>query len=963
VDAARAALETYRRKRRFGDTPEPAGDEAAEAGRRFVIQKHWATRLHFDFRLELDGVLKSWAVPKGPSIDTTVKRMAVPTEDHPLAYATFAGTIPDGHYGAGRVVVWDRGLWQPLGDPHDGLARGELKFELQGERLQGRWVLVRMKHDRSGRDDKPAWLLIKERDEHARSVPELDPATLYEDGLPPAPPPGAASRKATAKLARRGGSAPAATPATPDSAPSARDSTPKPSRRRSTKPAARGKTALPEALAPMLATPAAQAPSDPDAWAYELKFDGYRVMLHVDAHGDARALTRNGLDWTRLMPDIAAAAARALPASSWIDGELIALDDEGRPSFDALQAALSQGTRHGRLVVRSRPAPTAAALPAVLRYAVFDAPFLAGTDLRAHTWTARRRALEAAFRAFRASDDDLTRLQLSEVFDVPVAELRAAAEALGLEGVIGKRRDSLYASGQRTGDWVKLKSVRRQEFVVVGHTPGQGQGEDPGSLALAEPAELAVAPGARGKAGWRYVGNVGSGFSVAQRRELRGLLSGLKASTEPTAAVVGETPREVQWVEPKLVVEVAYGAWTAQHRLRHAVFHGLRLDKSAGDVRHDGRDAPIEEAAMPSPSPAKTSRKSSAVPKAEASPSGPSARNATKATKATKAAKPRAAPAATAESSQPEAKPSHSPNTPNTPNTPLPKDLRVTHAGRRIDPGSGITKGRVLEHYARVAGLMLDHLRGRPVAILRAPQGIDGQHFFQKHLDAAAAPAGVTVLDPSLDIDHEPLIEIAEPRGLLEAAQLNAIEFHTWNARKDRIEQPDRIVLDLDPGEGVGWAELQDAARLVRTLVETLGLVPFLKTSGGKGLHVVVPIQRRLGWDAVKACAKAMSEHLARVFPDRFVAISGPKRRVGRIFVDYLRNGRGATTVAAWSLRARPGMGVSVPIGWNELDAVKAGDHWTLATIEPRLALGNAPWDGIAKAAASLREAQRRLGA
>ncbi|HEU4458047.1 MAG TPA: DNA ligase D [Methylibium sp.] len=832
-------LGEYRRKRDFNRTPEPSGDGASGASSRrkplrFVIQKHAASHLHFDFRLELDGVMKSWAVPKGPSLDPTVKRMAVPTEDHPLAYADFAGDIPEGHYGAGHVVVWDRGSWRPMGDAAAGFAKGHVDFELSGERLHGRWALLRIARKRDDEREAP-WLLIKQRDEHARAEGEFDPVAAWQGGLPPKP--AAAKRAATAPPPRK----PAA--------------------------AKRGANAavLAKALAPMLATPRAGAPAREADWAFELKFDGYRLLLRIE-DGEARCFTRNGLDWTAKLAPIAAAAAKSFPSGSWIDGELVALREDGTPDFDALQALLAmRGHRPAEAKGASSPS-----------FVAFDAPFLRGEDLRDAPWHARRAALLAAFKP-RGKAAGL--LRVSEVFDVPAAALLQASTALGLEGVIGKRRDSIYAAGRRSDDWIKLKGIRRQEFVVVGSMPGK-KGEDPGSLALAERA----ADGSL-----RYVGNVGSGFAAGQRAELNRRLA-RKPSPKPTARVEGEPARGVRWVEPELVAEVAFAARTSQGRLRHAVFHGLRQDKRAADVGVQGATA------MP----------------------------------ASKA--PRTAP---------------------------PK-LRVTHAERRIDAASGATKGDAVAHYARVAPLMLEHLRGRPVALLRAPQGVGGELFFQKHLEGEPV-GGITLLDPAFDPGHAPLVEIASAEGLLEAAQRNTIELHTWNGRKDRIDQPDRIVLDLDPGEGVPWSRMQEAAKLARAMVEELGLAAFLKTSGGKGLHVVVPIRRALGWDEVKAGAKLMSEHLARVFPDRFVAISGPKRRVGKIFVDYLRNGRGATTVAAWSLRARPGLGVSVPIDWSELAAIDSGAQWTLLELEPRLAIGNAPWDGMARAAKDLRPALRRL--
>ena len=806
---AENALADYRRKRDFDRTAEPTGaDRRRSATHRFVVQQHWARRLHFDFRLELDGVLKSWAVPKGPSSDPRDRRMAVPTEDHPVEYATFEGEIPAGAYGAGRVEIWDHGDWTPVGDPRAGLADGHLKFDLHGQRLQGRWALVRMKpreHER-----RSAWLLIKDKDRHATAGSAVPAA-------------GTGARRAPAKPAPI---------APPPSSP------------------------MPSSLAPQLATLVGEPPTPSTEWRYELKFDGYRLLARIE-HGTARLFTRNGLDWTAKLPMIAAALEKKSPADAWLDGELVVPNAQGLPDFGALQQALADSTPRGWV------------------YYLFDAPFMEGRDLRDQPLQTRRDALE---RWLRGRTSTKGPIRLSAILDHPTGDLLSSVCAMGIEGLIGKRLGSGYRSG-RSADWIKLKCGLRQAFVVIGYTRGNGRRDALGALALAiqEPGGL------------RYVGNVGSGIDAATFARLKSALTGLHSKSPP--ALTGTArPTRVQWVRPELVVEVSFGGWTAGRRLRHGVFRGLRPDKPAAEV---GLERPTRRVA--------------------------------------------AAAATTAAGV-----------------------VRITHPERIIDPGTGFTKRDLIAYYERVAPLMLPHLASRPVAMARAPDGVGGEVFFQKHLERAAI-AGVASLDPALDPGHASLLEIRSVSGLIGAAQMNAVEFHTWNARKDRIERPDRITLDLDPGEGLDWQSMQQAAHLLRTLLGELKLPAFLKTSGGKGLHVVCPIRRTHDWDAVKQLAKRMSGHLATTFPDRFVAISGPRRRAGKIFIDYLRNGRGATTVSAWSVRLRPGLGVSVPIGWEELDGISGGGHWTLANIGERLAVGDAPWRGYDKAAAGIGTALRTL--
>jgi len=833
------ALKNYRAKRNFDLTPEPAaGGEANEAARAFVVQKHWASRLHYDFRLELDGTMKSWAVPKGPSLDPADKRMAVHVEDHPISYNSFEGTIPPGQYGAGRVIIWDRGSWVPLGDPQLGYREGRLKFELRGHKLRGRWTLVRM-HGRQDERQEP-WLLIKERDGLERAAAEYsivealpDSVAAAADGLSAAPTAGSGGPPAGARPAR-----------------------------------------LPERLTPQLATLVDELPADPDRWVFEIKFDGYRMLARAEG-GQVRLITRNGNDWTGELSELAAALhAMDLP-DGWYDGEIIMPGARVPADFQALQGAFDSGRT-----------------ASIVHY-LFDLPFCAGYDLREVPLVERRAVLQ---RIVERRPQDTVRF--SAVFDAPPQDIVASACRLGLEGVIAKRRDSAYVT-RRSSDWIKLKCGLRQEFVVGGYTDPKGSRTGLGSLLLGVHDE---------RGALRYAGNVGTGFSDQALRELRARLSELHASTSPFAPQADLPPR-AHWVRPELVCEVAFGEWTRDGRIRHSVFHGLRDDKLARAITRET----ARHAAPPDHRARAGNRKG--------------------------AARPAAAPISVA----------------------LPADLRVTHPERVVDPASGTTKLDLVRYYGLVAPVMMEHLRDRPVALVRAPTGIGGELFFQKHMERYRM-AGVVQLDRTVDPDHPRLLAVAEPLGLLSAAQMNVVEFHTWNGVARRIGTPDRMTFDLDPGEGVPWPQIQEAARLVHGFLRELGLTAFLKTSGGKGLHIVVPLQPKFDWDTVKGFSLAIVQHLARTLPQRFVAKSGGANRVGRVFIDYLRNGFGATTAAAWSARARPGLGVSVPVRWEELAQLESGAHWTVATVQPRLVQGNEPWSEYARSRNALAPAMKALG-
>jgi bifunctional non-homologous end joining protein LigD len=874
------SLDQYWKKRDFGATPEPKG-EVARAGKAlsFVIQKHAATRLHYDFRLELEGTLVSWAIPKGPSLDPKVRRMAVHVEDHPLSYATFEGVIPKGHYGAGTVEVWDRGTWVPIEEPREGLRKGRLKFELHGEKLHGRWTLVRIEKTKGERQE--VWLLIKEEDDEARPAAEYDITEALPESV-------MGNGKAAKKMKKKDSpktQAKAAPSGIPEQAVPAK---------------------LPLSLFPQLATLVDAPPADEDGWIYEVKFDGYRVLARIDGD-DVRLFTRNGNDWTSRMKSLRDEIAKLGIASGWIDGEIVVMNSRGLPDFQSLQGAFDSSKTKD------------------IVYFAFDLPYFGGYDLRRVPLLQRRELLRSVFES-RATPS----VRFSDHFEGPAQPLLDGACRQGLEGLIGKRRDAPYSSS-RSSSWIKLKCTRRQEFVIVGYTDPKGSRTGFGSLLLGYNDE-------QGRL--HYAGNVGTGFDDNSLRSLTAQLKKLDTQKPPVA----EVPRGVKghWVKPKLVAEVAFTEWTSEGRIRHPVFHGLRTDKDPQAItRERVVDVPDDGEAA--------AKKSTRAGK---KPAGAAATKATAAaaTKKTAGAAAKKTAAAVAKNTA-------------TPTGGEVAGIKVTHAERVIDPSTGATKGDLVAYYERVAEDMLPHLVGRPIALVRAPQGITGELFFQKHGDKIKIP-GIRQLDRSFWPGHPAMLEIASKETLVGAAQMNVIEFHTWNSTIDAIDKPDRFILDLDPGEGITWKQLVEATRLTRQMLDMLELKSFLKTSGGKGLHIVVPIKPKWGYDEVKAFSEKIVVHLARTIPQLFVAKSGPQNRIGRIFVDYLRNGPGATTVAAFSARARPGLGVSVPVHWSELGKLKGADQWNIFTLPARLAKLRAdPWQDYGKVKQTLEKAAKLLDA
>ncbi len=845
------ALDEYNRKRDFAATPEPDGQARGRRAKRqeqalqYCIQKHDATRLHYDFRLELDGTLKSWAVPKGPSLDPKARRLAVHVEDHPLDYATFEGSIPAGHYGAGDVIVWDRGVWTPEGDPHEGYRKGKLKFILDGEKLSGAWNLIRTRME----GGKEQWFLIKSNDEAARPegdydiVSELPDSVLSDRTLIP-------RKRGKARSEAKGEEA----SPRPVKTPAPRRRSPNAANKADTELPGARPAALPDILKPQLATLVESVPEGD--WRYEIKFDGYRIMARIES-GKVQLFTRNGHDWTAKMPQQAEALASLGLESAWLDGEVVVPNEEGTPDFQALQNAFDVG-RSGSIV-----------------YYLFDLPYFNGMDLREVPLEARRAALGALV---ENADSELLRFS-ADFTEHPQSVLDSACQ-MKLEGLIGKRAGSPYVS-RRSNSWVKIKCKHRQEFVIVGYTEPKGARTGFGALLLGlynDAGELI------------YAGKVGTGFNQATLTNLHARLQPLVVKRSPLVKPAPAADvRGAHWLKPELMCEVAYAEMTRQGVIRHSVFHGLRTDKPASRITH-------ERPAAAADAPASGSR-------------GTTPRRA-----AGKAA----------------------------------AGLKISNPERVIDASIGATKLELARFYADVAPWALPHLRQRPLALVRAPEGIDGELFFQKHTEKLSIPH-LTQLDPALFPGHAALMTIDTPEALVSAAQMGTIELHTWNAVAPVLDHPDRFVLDLDPDPDLPWKRMLDATQLTQTLLDEIGLRSFLKTSGGKGLHIIVPLEPVHSWAQVKGFSQAIAQYLARLMPQQFSAVSGPKNRVGRIFIDYLRNSQGASTVAAYSVRARPGLGVSVPIHRDELGDLKGANQWTIRNLIPRLqAQGrDDPWAGI----------------
>jgi bifunctional non-homologous end joining protein LigD len=830
--ARRDPLKTYRDKRDFRRTAEPEPRLARGAGWQFVVQKHAARRLHYDLRLELDGVLKSWAVTRGPSLVPGEKRLAVQTEDHPMDYLEFEGNIPKGEYGGGSVIVWDRGHWTPVGDPHAGLRKGHLEFELDGERLKGRWHLVRMR-PRPG-EKKEQWLLFKARDEYAREASDpaiVDEATTsYLTGRKIEEV--AAAEELRADHAERTDVARRRKPEIPD-----------PGRLPGAK-----KGILPVFVEPSLAQLVDRPPKGKD-WVHEVKFDGYRIEARIDGRS-VKLLTRKGLDWTERFKPIADLLKKLRLGSALIDGEIVVEATSGVPSFSELQQALSAGQ-----------------MDRFICY-VFDLLYCNGVDLRNVPLIERKALLQKILEPIAGSAG----VRYSEHFEGDGATLLAHACQMGLEGIISKRANEPYRSG-RGEHWIKSKCVERQEFVILGYVPSTVTRGSVGSLVVGyhEGGKLI------------YAGRVGTGFSAGMARWLGQQLNKVKAAKpafgRPLPAGV---EKGVIWAEPRLVAEVEFRGWTHDDVLRQASFKGLREDKPPEEV--------VREKARGSK---------------------------TKDTKADSAG---------------------------------PSDVlgrfRLTHPERILWEGQGVTKQGLAEFCVDIADWILPHVVGRPLSLVRCPTGAMHQCFYAKHAWAGLAKA-IRPVDVG---EAKPMLAIHDLEGLIGLVQAGVLEIHPWGSTVENLEHPDRLIFDLDPGEGVAWDAMLVAAEETRQRLKDLGLESFLKTSGGKGLHVMVPIEPELDWDRVKAFTKTITDAMAADAPDRYVATMSKQLRRGKIYVDYLRNGRGATAVAAYSTRARPGAPISTPLEWQELAPAIRPDHFNIDNLRQRLTfLKRDPWEGFFK--------------
>jgi bifunctional non-homologous end joining protein LigD len=787
--------------RDFGQTPEPRGGKSAakkEDRLRYYIQRHDARRLHYDFRLELDGTLKSWAVPKGPSLDPHVKRLAVEVEDHPLEYGEFEGTIPEKQYGAGDVLLWDKGVWIPEDpDPAQALRKGRLHFRLEGEKLHGEWVLTRTRNN----EGKPQWLLIKRDDEESR--PGEGEITLEK----------------------------------PESVKRA------PGKRRRGK-----KSELPQFIAPMLATLVTEPPSS-GKWVYEVKYDGYRMLARISGD-EVKLFTRTGKDWTAKLPHLVRALEKLKLDGSWLDGEIVVPGTDERSSFQALQNAFD------------------ARSDANIVYYVFDLLFLDGKDLRRLPLKDRKSRLE---RLLKNKSQD--QIRFSAHLEGDAAQILAQACKLELEGLIGKEAESVYVSG-RSKSWIKLKCRQRQDFVIGGYTEPGGSRQGFGALLVGyhEPSGKLT-----------YAGKVGTGFDEALLKQLSRKLHLIKAEKSPFE----HPPKEkgAHWVQPKLVGEVAYAEKTKEGILRQASFMGLREDLPAKAVAEE-KAVPPQQAAAPAP--------------------------------------------------------------------------KITHPERLVWPSLGITKLELVRYCEEVGERLLEHLKRRPLSLVRCPDGAEGKCFYQRH-PLAHARAGDVLTFKREGSAKRAYMYVETLESILRAVQNGAVEFHTWGCTIPDVKHPDRFTIDLDPDPALPWRQLVEATKLTRALLDGLGLKSFLKTTGGKGLHVVAPIEPELGWDEVKEFTRGIAVMLTRARPDLFIDKMAKDRRGGKIFVDYLRNSETASAVAAYSPRARPGATVSTPLAWDELGATDVRGKFTVKTVPQRLKRQRKdPWSGYAKTRQSITAKMRR---
>jgi bifunctional non-homologous end joining protein LigD len=918
VDAMAHAmsLETYRKKRNFERTAEPRGRQSRRKGNSFVVQKHDARSLHYDFRLELGGVLLSWAVPKGPSLDPTVKRLAMQTEDHPIEYGDFEGVIPEGEYGGGAVLLWDRGLWEPEGDAEEMYRRGRLSFVLKGEKLRGGFHLVRT--GPAGKGGKNRWLLFKSKDDAAQ--PGSDDRILVErpesvqtgrDIASVAEDPDHVWTSKAAKSTTEGAKKRAARSAGP-----AADALSALSRH----PAAR-RRALPEFVEPELATLVAEPPDGGD-WLHEIKLDGYRILTRIE-RGRVRLLSRRGHDWTARLPSIASAFGGLPTTSALLDGEVVVLREDGVSDFQRLQNSMEAGRDVGCV------------------YFAFDALFYDGFDLRELPLRERKDLLREALAPL-----DNPRVRFGDHVQGEGSAFFARACQHGLEGIVCKRADSRYTSG-RSRSWLKVKCLMRQEFVVGGYTEPSGSRQHLGALLVGVREE---------DGGLSYAGKVGTGFTQASLAKLAERLAPLEQKQPPFAnPPSGAERRGVHWVKPALVAEITFMERTRDGLIRHASFQGLREDKVAADVRLETPESPREQRA--SRATAARGERSAAVTKKGAGTKR-SATTKKNGTASERAAATKKNGAATKQQKQPLVREIETSRLARTqkqaPALAIdPSLVEITHPDRILYPDQGITKRELMLHYARVARWMLPQLVERPLMLVRCPEGTDQQCFHQKH-PSRGMPKAVLEVKVREKNGFKAHLMIRTVEGLLGLVQMGALEIHSWGCRASHLDCPDQLVFDLDPGEGVSWQRVLEGATTLRERLEQLGLTGFPRATGGKGLHVVVPVTPTTEWGAAKAFTKRFAEAMVRDEPDKYLATMAKRERKGKIFIDYLRNGAGATAITSYSTRARSGAPIATPLAWGELTDDLRADRFTVKNFERRLAGYDDPWASFDEARAPI---------
>jgi len=820
------ALETYNAKRDFAKTAEPQGTYERlswGSGHGFMVQKHDATRLHWDLRLELDGTLKSWAVTRGPSLDPADKRLAVRTEDHPLSYATFEGTIPKGEYGGGTVMLWDRGIWipDPRKDPRKTLEQGHLHFTLEGERMKGEWIMIRLKPRPGERNEN--WILRKVEDEYAGSSGGLVETYLTSIKTGRTMQEIAAGKKAKELKSWVAGLEKAASSTSSRRRPGSQDgkdseplSRRDPGLRRGDETGQGGKR-IPPFREPQKATLVDAVPSG-SAWLHEMKYDGYRCLLGIGG-GTARVYTRSGLDWSDKFSEIADGAARIECDTALLDGEIVKLDDKGGTSFSALQQAISEGGRG-------------------LTLFLFDALEIDGEDLAPLSNIERKGRLKTLI-----GDGRPPVILYADHMVGKGEQLLDAMCAAGGEGIISKKADAPYRSA-RTRNWLKIKCVRRQEFVIIGWSESdkKGRGFRALLLGLNEGGKL------------RYAGKVGTGFSNAVQHDLRARLDNL-AAAKPAAPVPRAEARGAHWVKPVLVAEIAFAEFTADNVVRHASFLGLREDKPA--------EAVVIEKEL-------------------------------------------------------------SLRTKDTDN------IKISNPERVIFPDANVTKGELADYFRTVGPLMVPWAANRPLSLVRCPQGRAKKCFFQKHNTGSFGPDVFQIPIEEKKGQVEDYVYVKGLAGILACVQMGTIEFHGWGSRVENVEKPDRLVFDIDPDEGLEFEMVKRAARDLKRYLADMGLQTFPMLTGGKGVHVIVPLTPEAEWPAVKDFAQRFSVALATAEPERFTANLAKAKRKGRMFLDYLRNQRGATAILPYSSRAREGASVAAPVTWEELDDMPSGARFTV---------------------------------